>query len=437
MNGLRCLVIFVAVFAASSGKALAAENTFHALLSEKAVLEQRYGVKNLECFPFKQDIGFTQDQIPLIENCLSAVRTLKDAFKEVAEPEYRVVGISTRFLRTAGFHTVLVKWDASKEELVRFLKGNMPRKQRRGFLDQIIALKKEINNKLNIHRLYCSQEISNDDCLTGYRNLAKAVAEDTPAKVEWREIAVTSFPLPHEDPHTLALAFDLSPEEMRALLKTDVQARWTQRRKAYEKIQEDFGQGFRERLQMEDLLCGLDITIEQCREGAANLHAASQDDALQERYWGRVVIRKYNTFIEDDFNVSLRYDLAPEAIVEHFSQKPTRQEATRNTIQAEKLEGRTKNNPARLRGICDLEGLRSELCARSFKTFIDFLKKNREFRVRKPWSDLMFVDGNQLSRVNFALNSPSRDTYIYIDANSEVGEFEGFLNRFRGEVETE
>jgi hypothetical protein len=42
----------------------------------------------------------------------------------------------------------------------------------------------------------------------------------------------------------------------------------------------------------------------------------------------------------------------------------------------------------------------------------------------------MFVDGMQLDRVNFALNSSSRDTYLYIDANSDEAEFAAYLNQF-------
>jgi hypothetical protein len=42
----------------------------------------------------------------------------------------------------------------------------------------------------------------------------------------------------------------------------------------------------------------------------------------------------------------------------------------------------------------------------------------------------MFIDGTQLSRVNFALNSGSRDTYLYIDANSSDKEFSDYLNPF-------
>ena len=138
---------------------------------------------------------------------------------------------------------------------------------------------------------------------------------------------------------------------------------------------------------------------------------------MQEKFWGRVNVVRFNTIIEDDFNVTLRYDLPAREIVGHFSQKPSRQEATKNTIMAEKQEGRSKNNHAGLRGVCDLDGLGSALCAKAFQNFIDFLKKNRDYRVAQPWANLMFVDGRQLARVNFALNSSSRTTYIYVDAN--------------------
>jgi hypothetical protein len=43
----------------------------------------------------------------------------------------------------------------------------------------------------------------------------------------------------------------------------------------------------------------------------------------------------------------------------------------------------------------------------------------------------MFVDGTQLSRVNFALNSKSRDTYLYIDAASGPDELLRYLSLFR------
>ena len=57
---------------------------------------------------------------------------------------------------------------------------------------------------------------------------------------------------------------------------------------------------------------------------------------------------------------------------------------------------------------------------------------NRDFVVVKPWETLMFVDGSQLWRVNFALNSSSRKSYIYIDAGSDADTFAEYLKRFGG-----
>ena len=96
-----------------------------------------------------------------------------------------------------------------------------------------------------------------------------------------------------------------------------------------------------------------------------------------------------------------------------------------------KLEGRTKNNSTQLRVVCDLKNLRSELCANSFETFIRFVKKNRDYRVQAPWDTLMFIDGNQLDRVNFALNSSSRKSYLYLDANSDFNQLTAYLNNRR------
>ena len=59
------------------------------------------------------------------------------------------------------------------------------------------------------------------------------------------------------------------------------------------------------------------------------------------------------------------------------------------------------------------------------------MKKNRDYRVQAPWDTLMFVDGMQLDRVNFALNSVSRNTYLYLDANSDDAQLTAYLNQFR------
>ena len=149
------------------------------------------------------------------------------------------------------------------------------------------------------------------------------------------------------------------------------------------------------------------------------------------RYWGQVVINRYNTLIQDDFHAQIRFDLPADQIVQYFSRKALKTQAEKDTTLAVKLEVRTKNNPSKLRAVCDLNGLRSALCANAFKTFIRFVKSNRDYQAERPWDTLMFVDGAQLDRINFALNSSSRNTYLYIDANSNDKQFSNFLEKFR------
>jgi hypothetical protein len=149
------------------------------------------------------------------------------------------------------------------------------------------------------------------------------------------------------------------------------------------------------------------------------------------RHWGRVTLNRYNTLIQGDFHAFIRYNLAPEEIKKYFSRKALKTQAAKKATLAIKLEGRTKNNSTRLRVVCDLENLMSKLCASSFEIFIRFVKKNRDYRVQAPWDTLMFVDGMQLGRVNFALNSNSRNTYLYLDANSDDAQLTAYLNQFR------
>ncbi|GJL77159.1 MAG: hypothetical protein NPINA01_01480 [Nitrospinaceae bacterium] len=430
---LNLLAVIAFAFVSLHGwteNVLAAESALNQLLLEKSHLEKQHGIKSLECFPFIRDIGFTENQIPLIANCLQGARTLKAALVEVSEPDIRTVGISTRFLRTGGFHTLLVPWDVSKEKLIQLLKQNKSPDEREKFLDKIHALKRAIAQEIKIEQLYCSMEISNEQCLTGYQNLATVEPGNSLKKMKWREIVISATQRPLKDPYSLALSFNSPPQNMLDHLKKDIDQIWSAKKRVYEEIQTQHGQAFKERLQSENFLCAPDLSAEECKQGALNLSQASEDDILQEKFWGRVTIDRFNTLVQDDFHVTLRYDLPAAEIIKHFSQKPSRKEATRNTIRAEKLEGRSKNNHAGLRAVCDLEGLGSELCAKAFQNFIDFLKKNRDYRVSPPWTDLMFVDGSQLSRVNFALNSSSRDTYIYIDANTALKEMRDYLMAF-------
>lgn len=438
MNRFKFTLSAVTVWMISSlsswtGTAAGAENKFHQLLLEKSVLEKKRGVKTLECFPFIKDIGFTNAQSLLLEKCLMGTRNLKEALTEVPEADIRVAGISVRFLRTGGFHNILVPWDAPKEKMARFLKENKSQEEKKEFLKIIHGLKRKISKKIKISQLYCSMEISNEQCLTGYQNLAAVKPGGSLNKMKWREIVISAAHGPQKDPYSLALGFGDPPSEMLKLLQKDIDRIWSVRKRGYEEIQAQFSQAFKERLQLENFICPPDISSEECRQGASNLFKASEEDVLQEKFWGRVTIDRFNTLIEDDFHVTLRFDLPPAKITRHFSRKSSRKEATKNALMAEKLEGRTKNNAARLRGVCDLEGLRSELCSKGFQNFADFLKKNRDFRAAPPWTNLMFVDGTQLSRVNFALNSSSRKTYIYIDANTDLKEMEVYLTPFKSQ----
>lgn len=406
-------------------------NTFNKLVEEKRVLENQFGIETLECFPFIKSIGFTDDQIPLVEQCLKGATTLKEALSHVSHKDYKEVGISNRFLRTAGFHTVLVDWKASSTEIAEFLNTRLSYEQRTQFLDKIHAIKNDIANQIQVKDLYCSKEISNSDCLKGYENLAAVRATPATKKLAWHEIMITDSPSNPDAPRKLILGFNNSPEEMGDRLKKDPYESWRPQKKLYDAIQEKYGTAFKKKLQLENFVCAADISLQECEQGATHLFEASKSIDFRMRYWGQVIINRYNTLIQDDFHAQIRFDLTPEQIVQYFSRKALKTQAEEDTTLAVKLEGRTKNNPSKLRAVCDLNGLRAALCANAFKTFIRFIKNNRDYQAEKPWDTLMFVDGTQLDRVNFALNSSARTTYLYIDANSNDEQFSSYLEKFR------
>lgn len=416
----------------SSGAPFASgDNTFNQLILEKESLENRFGVRTVECFPFLENIGFTEDQIPLIENCLTGARLLAAALsRSLNEEEIHTVGIGTRFLRTGGFHSVLIPWNASTEEIAAFLKGQVPKSDQTRFLDRIFSLKRDTIKKFRFPSLYCSQRISNDQCMRGYENLAQIERRPDSKPVRWREVVVTDRQGLGKDGFSLLINFDASPQEMHELLSRDPNKEWSFRKRMYEDIQSRYKGEFEKRLQIANYYCAVNLPEKSCLEGFANLFRASDDPVLKKKPWGEVVIERYNTLIKDDYDVSIRFDLPAEEIVRHFSSKADRSEATEHAVLAENLEKRTLNNSSGLRAVCDMEGLRSDLCVQAFENFIGFISRHRDYRVKKPWTEVMFIDGTRLARVNFALNSPVRDSYIYIDAGSDPEEFKAHLMRF-------
>ena len=159
-------------------------------------------------------------------------------------------------------------------------------------------------------------------------------------------------------------------------------------------------------------------------------HEAAKDPGLRKKLWGTVTVHKHNTLIKSDHDDVFRYDLTPAEIIRIFSQKPDQSQMQIDITLAEKLEKRTKNNSTGLRAVCDLEGLKSADCAQGFKNFIAFVRSHPDYRVGRPFTAVMFIDGTQLGRVNFALNSKVSDSYIYLDVHSSPEEMSAHLSRF-------
>ena len=387
-------------------------NRFNQLILTKSSLESKFGVRSVECFPFKENVGFTEDQIPLIEQCLAGVRLFKSALDQVPRPEIYSVGISTRFLRTGGFNTVLIPWDASLRETITFLKGQISKDEQDQFLTKVLMLKRKIDKKLRIFSLYCSQRISNEQCMAGYEQLALIERIPDAKPIRWQEVILDDRQGLGKDSHSYRIKYDTSPKEILTTLQMDPQA-------------------FEKRLQIATYFCSTELTEQNCLDGMTALGEASKNQNMRMKAWGEVIIEKYNTFIKDDFDVSIRFDLPTDELVNYFSSKANRVEATENAVLAEKLEKRTLNNSSGLRAVCDLEGMRSKLCAKAFNDFISFVSRQRDYRVKEPWTNVMFIDGTQLARVNFALNSSARHSYIYVDAASGPEELQAHLVRFK------
>ena len=401
----------------------------HSLLTTKDNLEKKFGIETLECFPFIKNIGFTTDQKSLIQKCLNSAKTLEQALTEIPLKDLRTVGISNQFMWVGGFQGMLIPWGATKEEISQFLSERFSKEAQNSFMEKIRNIKQRIHTKISIGDLYCTKIISNKQCLTGYQNLFSAVENLVFKNKHWTEVAITNSFDALKDPRILTLKFDTSPTElMDVIVFQDIQKVWKLRKEMYEIIEEQYGESLHRRLQLGNFICDVTLTSEECLEGAQNLHKASP--ALQKHPWGIVTIHKYNTLILDDHDAVIRYNLNYSKIVRYFSAKPTTKETQKNNTLAKNLEERSKNNPTKLRVVCDLEGLHSNLCVEGFKKFFQFLKKNPAYKASSPRETLMIVDGNQLARVNFALNSGTRKNYIYVDAKSSIDEFETHLKDF-------
>jgi len=414
-----------------AGKAPAGENTltFNHLFDIKAGLEKQFGIRTLECFPFIENIGFTEDQKSLIQKCLQGAETLKQTLEANPIPNLHTVGISDRFMWVGGFHSLLIPWKSTQEDVSRFLNQQPPEPEQKRFLETIRDLKQKIKNKIDVGDLYCTQKISNTQCLAGYQNLFSVVKNLISKNKHWPQIVITDSFAPFKDPDALGLKFDAPAEDlMNFLVFKDTGNEWKLRKKMYAVIEEKYGEALRRRLHLANLTCAVNLSPEECLQGADGLYKASL--ALQGRPWGTITIDKYNTLILNDYDATIRYDLNYSDIIRYFSVKATTRQTQENNTLAEDMEKRSKGNSTQLRVVCDLEELHSALCVRGFKTFFAFLKKHPDYRADLPWENLMLVDGCRLSRINFALNSKTRASYIYVDAHSDLAEFEDRLLAF-------
>lgn len=426
---LLSIVLFLSLFFLFPQPAKAA-NAFNVLSLVKMEVQQRYGIANLECFPFITNIGSNSDEAERVRQCGVGVATLLSALKAVPNTGLRTVGISDRFLRSGGFHTLLVKWDATQEEMVRVLQGTPSAEEQKQFIAKVHHLKKQILSSLRIRELYCTFRIPNEQCLQGYQTLAEVKADRRMSRMSWAAVAVTDTHLPEKDPAILTLKFDDAPETMTQRMKQDPAAEeWKRQKKIYAEIKKQYGAGIKA-LRLPNFFCDTGLVQEECLEGAKNFHEAAKDPGLKKKLWGTVTVHKYNTLIKSDHDDMFRYNLTPAEVIQTFSQKPDQSQMQISTTLAERLEKITKNNSTGLRAVCDLEGLKSADCAQGFKNFIAFVRNHPEYRVGRPFTDVMFIEGTQLDRVNFALNSKVRDSYIYIDVHSSPEAMKEHLSRF-------
>ncbi|MBT3516716.1 MAG: hypothetical protein HN465_03955, partial [Nitrospina sp.] len=137
-NSLSIFLLGIILFFLSSSESFASPpNKFNQLVLAKNSLEKKFGVRSVECFPFKEDIGFTEDQIQFIEQCYTGVQLFASALDKISKVEIFSIGISPRFLKTGGFNTILIPWDAPLKEVVSFLGEKISKANQKIFLEEI------------------------------------------------------------------------------------------------------------------------------------------------------------------------------------------------------------------------------------------------------------------------------------------------------------
>ncbi len=401
---------------------------FNRLIVIKRDIEQRHGKVFLQCFPFLKKIGDNQSQTEWVKRCAQGAQTLSEALKEVPDSGVKEFGISTRFLRTGGFYSLLVKWDASRDQMVEALKASAKAGEREKLFKKVDGFKRTILTNFAFSELYCTKTISNDECLKGYETLASVSPTDKLQKKKWGSVVISDTLTPGEDPTLLLLRHDQAADAMKdRLLNNKAQSFWDKRRKVYEEMDEKFGEAFRRKLQAPNVFCDPELNREECLQGAKTLHTLA--DKLADRPWGKIWINRHNTILYSDYESAIRFDIQPAEALKFFSNKVTRAEVESNVTKAEDFEKKLKNNSTGLRAVCDLRGIESKLCLQGFEQFVRFVKADREFKVPAPWETIMFIDGRQLGRVNFALNSSSRGSYLYFNPRSGFDGLSAFLKQ--------
>ena len=116
---------------------------------------------------------------------------------------------------------VLINWKATHEEMVKFLNQRLDQQEQNEFMDKIHALKQEIGNRGLSKEIYCSKEISNNDCLKGYKNLAKVKTPKRTKRTGWHEIMITHSSSSSDKPNKLILGFNDLPAEMESRILKD------------------------------------------------------------------------------------------------------------------------------------------------------------------------------------------------------------------------